>query len=79
MNASVSLSTRTTTNLKKSADKQVSTEEEGRVALGSPSVYRDHHDVEGDNLEAISLINTDITVVRPKRKRAKCCMCCGLE
>ncbi|KAJ7680217.1 hypothetical protein DFH06DRAFT_1162291 [Mycena polygramma] len=57
--------------------KQISTEEEGRVALGS-SVYRDH-DAEGNNDEAISLINTDITVTRPKRKRAKCCMCCGLD
>ncbi|KAJ6475254.1 hypothetical protein C8R47DRAFT_694316 [Mycena vitilis] len=57
--------------------KQISTDEEGRVALGS-SVYRDH-DPEGNNDEAISLINTDITVTRPKRKRAKCCMCCGLD
>ncbi|KAF7361959.1 hypothetical protein MVEN_00540900 [Mycena venus] len=59
------------------SDKQVSTEEEGRIALGDgePSAYRD---VEG-NEEAISLINTDITVTRPKRKRAKCCMCCGLD
>ncbi|KAJ7132863.1 hypothetical protein C8R43DRAFT_1023722 [Mycena crocata] len=56
--------------------KQVSTDEEGRVALGSQSAYRDH-DVDGDNAEAISLINTNIT--RPKRQRAKCCVCCGLN
>ncbi|KAJ7346507.1 hypothetical protein DFH08DRAFT_914574 [Mycena albidolilacea] len=58
-------------------DQQVSTDEEGRVALvdGEPATYRD---IEG-NEEAISLINTDITVTRPKRKRAKCCMCCGLD
>ncbi|KAJ7096426.1 hypothetical protein C8R44DRAFT_889731 [Mycena epipterygia] len=61
------------------ADKQVSTDEEGRVALGSTPGYRDHEDVDGDNAEAISLINTDITVTRPKRKRAKCCVCCGLN
>ncbi|KAK7057255.1 peptidase C1-like family-domain-containing protein [Favolaschia claudopus] len=55
----------------------VSTEEEGRVALpnGEPTVYRD---VEGGD-EAVSLLNTDIPVTRPKRKRAKCCMCCGLD
>ncbi|KAJ6593793.1 hypothetical protein B0H19DRAFT_1215700 [Mycena capillaripes] len=61
---------------------QLSTEEEGRVTLGSdevPPVYRDLHDAEGTSDEAISLINTDITVTRPKRKRAKCCMCCGLD
>ncbi|KAJ7783021.1 hypothetical protein B0H16DRAFT_1403392 [Mycena metata] len=60
--------------------KQVSTDDEGRVALSEePPVYRDHQDLEGTDAEAISLINTDITVTRPKRKRAKCCMCCGLD
>ncbi|KAJ7287640.1 hypothetical protein C8J57DRAFT_1215780 [Mycena rebaudengoi] len=57
-------------------DKQVSTDEEGRVALGAEPVYRDHAD--GDNSETISLINTEITV-RPKRPRKKCCVCCGMN
>ncbi|KAJ7774135.1 hypothetical protein DFH07DRAFT_800493 [Mycena maculata] len=59
--------------------KQVPTEEEGRVALGSPSVYRDEPEVAGGDVEAISLLNTNIPVTRPKRKRAKCCVCCGLD
>ncbi|KAJ7262285.1 hypothetical protein B0H12DRAFT_1201414 [Mycena haematopus] len=56
--------------------KQVSTEEEGRVALddSEPTTYRD---IEG-NEEAISLINTE-RVTRPKRKRAQCCICCGIN
>ncbi|KAJ6586817.1 hypothetical protein DFH09DRAFT_235276 [Mycena vulgaris] len=59
--------------------KQVSSEEEGRVALGPPPVYRDQQDIDGDDAEAISLINTEIRVSRPKRQRAKCCVCCGLN
>ncbi|KAJ7703305.1 hypothetical protein B0H17DRAFT_1042654 [Mycena rosella] len=60
--------------------KQVSTDEEGRVALGGPPpVYRDQQDIDGDDAEAISLINTEIRVARPKRQRAKCCVCCGLN
>ncbi|KAJ7497193.1 hypothetical protein FB451DRAFT_1075643 [Mycena latifolia] len=61
--------------------KQVSSdEEEGRVALGGPPpVYRDQQDIDGDDAEVISLINTEIRVARPKRQRAKCCVCCGLN
>ncbi|KAJ6499409.1 hypothetical protein C8R45DRAFT_821462 [Mycena sanguinolenta] len=53
----------------------LSTEEEGRVALtdGEPPAYRDAE----ANEEAISLLDTGI--VRPKRKRTQCCVCCGIN
>ncbi|KAJ7084285.1 hypothetical protein B0H15DRAFT_388373 [Mycena belliarum] len=61
--------------------KQISTEEEGRVALGPgpPPAYRDQQDIDGVDAEAIGLINTEIRVSRPKRQRSKCCVCCGLN
>jgi len=60
--------------------RQVSTEEEGRVALTSPG-YRDEEDFEMDASVTNGLLDTEIpAAVRPKRHRAKgCCICCGIN
>lgn len=51
-----------------------SDDEEGRVALHSP--YTDGDD---DGEPGSRLLNTEIPVRRPRRKRSKCCMCCGVD
>jgi len=56
--------------------KQVSTDEEGRVALSSPPLYRDH---DNDGEEGVGLLDTEITVTRPTRPKRNCCVCCGLN
>lgn len=58
-------------------DKQVSEdEEEGRVALDSPShYYTDHPANEGGG---VVFLDTELPVKRARNKTA-CCMCCGLE
>ncbi|KAJ7065240.1 hypothetical protein C8F01DRAFT_1020461 [Mycena amicta] len=68
--------------LKESFDdySKVSTEEDGRVALTSTPAYpANYRDVEGHNLEAVGLLDTEIGTARPARRKAGCCMCCGLD
>lgn len=61
-------------------DKQVSSDEEGRVALGSPTAYRDDDDVGLDAIPTDTLDTQIPGAVRPKRKRSKgCCVCCGIK
>ncbi len=56
-------------------DNQVASDEEGVAGERLPP-YTD-----GDNEEAVSLLNTEVPATRRmKRKRSKaCCMCCGLK
>jgi hypothetical protein len=60
--------------------RQVSTEEEGRVALTSPG-FRDEEDIGMDASVTDGLLDTEIpATARPKRQRAKgCCVCCGIN
>jgi hypothetical protein len=64
------------TDFLSSSDKAVSLEDEGRVALTSPSPYRDEA---ADDEARIGLLDTDIPATRPKRKRSGCCVCCGIK
>ncbi|EPQ57512.1 hypothetical protein GLOTRDRAFT_99434 [Gloeophyllum trabeum ATCC 11539] len=54
-------------------DYQELSQEEGRIALGSPPAY-------DESVPAINQLDTDIPAARPKRRRSKqFCMCCGLN
>ena len=56
-------------------DNKVASDEEGAAVEHLPP-YTD-----GDNEEAVSLLNTEVPATRRmKRNRSKaCCMCCGLK
>ena len=57
-------------------DRQVSNDEEGRVALISPMPGGTHEGEEG----RIALLDTEIPATRSIRNKKKsCCMCCGIE
>lgn len=60
-------------------DKQTSSEdEEGRVALNSPSV--ENLSGGGGGGGGIALLDTEIPVsMRRPKKKGGCCMCCGIE
>lgn len=56
-------------------DNQVAADDEGQVALSSPSPYTDQDE------DRVALLDTELpqpTNRRP-RKRSGCCMCCGVE
>ncbi|KAF9010660.1 hypothetical protein BDQ17DRAFT_1234159 [Cyathus striatus] len=58
------------------SDKRVDTDdEEGRVALHSPSAYHQ----EGDEEARVALLDTEIVVPKPTKRRSGCCVCCGID
>ncbi|KAF7309551.1 hypothetical protein MIND_00326000 [Mycena indigotica] len=59
---------------------KVATEEDGRVALSAPPSYPvNYQDAEGQNSEGIRLLDTEIGVPRPTRRKTGCCVCCGMD